>query len=187
MIFFTSDQQFGHLGALIAFNRPFRTIAEMDAGMIDSWNSRVAPKDTVYICGDFSTYDLSRTRSILNSLHGDKVLIFGNHDYDLRTAPDLHKLFVCAEPMLELTLDSRKLCLCHYPMFEWPGERSGGFLICGHVHNREHGVSFEGIMNLPGILNCGVDINHFRPVTFEELWQNNSAFYTKRSPLFCEY
>lgn len=182
--YFVSDLQFEHLGGLIAFNRPFNTVKEMNAYMIKSWNSRITPSDTVYICGDFSTGEISQTKAILKKLQGNKVLIFGNHDDELRAQPDLSDYFVDAAPMLQIQHNGKNICLCHYPMPEFVGDREGGWLICGHVHNRTHGLAYSIIMQVPTILNAGVDINNFVPVTFEELWQNNSEFYTPRTPLF---
>ena len=71
-----------------------------------------------------------------------------------------------------------------YPLLEWNGSRraknqqtSISWLIHGHIHNSRDNV-FEYIKdNLPCALNCGVDINGFEPVTFEELLINNNKWY----------
>lgn len=79
--------------------------------------------------------------------------------------------------MLERTIDGRHICLTHYPMLDWPGDREGGWLIYGHIHNREYGDTYDYIAKQAFALNCGVDINRFMPITFEELWENNVKFY----------
>lgn len=46
-----------------------------------------------------------------------------------------------------------------------------------HISGNRDGV-FKYIRdNLPCALNCGVDINGFEPVTFEELVENNNKWY----------
>ena len=54
MNLYTSDLHFGHKNVIEFDHRPFHDVNEMDHLMIESWNSRVQPDDTVYILGDFS-------------------------------------------------------------------------------------------------------------------------------------
>ena len=53
MIYYTSDLHFGHRNVLKFDNRPFANVDEMDLVLIENWNNRVQPDDTVYILGDF--------------------------------------------------------------------------------------------------------------------------------------
>ena len=83
-----------------------------------------------------------------------------------------------------LCVNGKLITLCHYPLLEWNGSRRAGnqktsnsWLIHGHIHNSRDNI-FEYIRdNLPCALNCGVDINDFEPVTFEELLKNNNKWY----------
>ena len=149
----------------------------MEAYLVQQWNKRVAEEDTVYICGDISFYDITKTKALIRRLKGKKVLIFGNHDAELQADPELPALFTEWGMMLERVIDGRHICLTHYPMLDWPGDREGGWLIYGHIHNREYGDTYDYIAKQSFALNCGVDINRFMPVTFEELWENNVRFY----------
>lgn len=79
-IFFTSDLHFGHKNIIRFDNRPFSTVEEMDEALIRNWNAKVSDEDTVYVLGDISWYNDAKTSEIINSLHGHKILIKGNHD-----------------------------------------------------------------------------------------------------------
>ena len=78
MIFFTSDTHFFHGNIIRYCNRPFDSIDAMNEGMIQRWNNRVGPEDTVYHLGDVVIN--RRALKTLARLNGDKVLIKGNHD-----------------------------------------------------------------------------------------------------------
>ena len=50
-------------------------------------------------------------------------------------------------------------------------------MIHGHIHNfRNQNSGWSTIKGNKSILNAGVDINGFRPVTLWELEDNNNAF-----------
>jgi calcineurin-like phosphoesterase family protein len=53
-IFFTSDTQFGHAGALPLYHLPFASVAAMDAAMAARWNEAVWLEDEVWHLGDFA-------------------------------------------------------------------------------------------------------------------------------------
>ena len=80
-IFYISDTHFGHKNVLKYDNRPYFTVAEMDADLIRRWNNAVKPTDTVYHLGDFSWLKPAEESEILQQLNGTKILIRGNHDY----------------------------------------------------------------------------------------------------------
>lgn len=86
-IFYISDLHFGHNNVIKFDNRPFKTTEEMNETLINNWNSRVKPGDTVYVLGDFSMY-LTPVEAIdiLRRLNGNIHLIKGNHDKTLGSA-----------------------------------------------------------------------------------------------------
>ena len=55
-VFFTADTHFGHAGALRLYRRPFASVAEMDAAMIDRWNATIEDTDVIWHLGDFSKH-----------------------------------------------------------------------------------------------------------------------------------
>lgn len=79
--FVIADPHFGHENIIKYENRPFSNVEEMDEKLISLWNSTIGKDDLVYVLGDFT---LSRNKEaitrLVNSLHGKKVLIMGNHD-----------------------------------------------------------------------------------------------------------
>lgn len=77
--FFIADTHFGEEQIRKYENRPFHTLAQMDAEMIVNWNATVSETDTVYILGDFGADGYEE--QILSQLNGKKYLIKGNHDY----------------------------------------------------------------------------------------------------------
>ena len=52
-------------------------------------------------------------------------------------------------------------------------------MIHGHIHNDTNSDYWHLLRSNPRILNAGVDINNFEPVTLEELIRNNEEFKRK--------
>ena len=80
MILFTSDLHLGHKNILKLCNRPFSSIEEMDAVLIENWNRKVHKNDQVYILGDLMYRNEKLPEEYLRQLNGKKHLITGNHD-----------------------------------------------------------------------------------------------------------
>ena len=181
MIFFTADFHFGHDNIIKHCSRPFHSMGEMNGALIGNWNTTVCPDDTVYILGDLF-FGGSRSPEeyiqLILQFNGRKFLTPGNHDYVWMKHTDLSVCFEDVALMMEIDYDKRHiLTLCHYPMMSWKDDRDGtGYMIHGHTHNRTDEDYFPMIRSNPNMLNAGVDINNFKPVTFEELVKNNEKF-----------
>lgn len=78
--------------------------------------------------------------------------------------------------MLEINDGSHKITLCHYPMMTWNDVANGSYHIYAHIHNKTDAEYYHLLKAMPNALNAGVDINHFRPVTYVELVKNNQDF-----------
>jgi predicted phosphohydrolase len=74
----TSDTHFSHANIIRYCNRPFSSVEEMNAAMIDNWNSEVSAGDVVLHLGDvgFGPAGLA----CIQQCRGRKILIRGNHD-----------------------------------------------------------------------------------------------------------
>lgn len=184
-VLFTSDLHLGHKNIIATCGRNFADVEEMNAALIDKWNQKVGDGDEVYILGDLSYRAEVSVKTYLKQLKGHKHLILGNHDYKWqKNIQNMSDYFETVSNMEVIRLDNKVITLCHYPLLEWNGsgratcqETSVSWLIHGHIHN-SRGETFAYIReHLPCALNCGVDINGFEPVTFEELLHNNNLWY----------
>lgn len=179
MIYFTADLHLGH--ANILRDRPFQTVEEMDRCLIENWNGRVGPEDTVYILGDLMLC-CDDPAAYLARLSGKKHLILGNHDPAWMEAlkkadPDLlDSAFESVCYGAEMEADGCQLTLSHYPMLTWNGFGAGSWQIYGHIHGRTDAAYWPLLSEMDHALNAGVDVNGFCPVTLEELKANNEAF-----------
>ena len=176
MIFYTADTHFRYEPLLRS--RPFETVSEMDEALIARWNSVVSAEDTVYVLGDIGFNGGHVPCRILSRLAGRKHLIRGNHDTGFEDAPLLHRYFQSVTDFLEIDDKGHHILLSHYPMLY---NKKVGYMIHGHLHG-QGGFFHELLRSLPRVLNAGVDVNGFRPVTLEELIENNQRFYAQPMP-----
>ena len=174
MYYYIADPHFGHENILKLCQRPFDSIDDMNQALITAWNERVTGNDTVFILGDLF-YRCANPEPILQQLKGRKRLIIGNHDSSWMDKVDLSKYFVSVDPFLEITDGIRGITLCHYPLLTWK-HKLRTFMVHGHIHNDTTSDFFPLLAVRERVLNAGVDINGFRPVTFEELVANNRIF-----------
>ena len=174
MFYYIADTHFGHENILKLCGRPFASLQEMNETLISAWNQRVTGNDTVFILGDLF-YRCEDPESILRQLKGRKRLIIGNHDGSWMDKVDLSRYFVSVDNFLEITDGVRAITLCHYPLLTWK-HKLRSFMVHGHIHNDTTSDFFPLLAVRERVLNAGVDINGFRPVTFEELQENNRSF-----------
>ena len=170
MTYFISDLHFGHYNIIKYCNRPFSSVEEMDEQIIERWNKKVKPEDTVYILGDIS---LSKEKvALVGRLNGEKHLIIGNHDYhNLAEIKELN-CFDSISYMKVINLEDKTITLCHFPVYSFIGD----YMVYGHVHNNEKDESWLAVRLKPNMLNAGIEINEYVPVSFDELKENNSKF-----------
>lgn len=177
VIYYTADLHLGYAPILHDTARPFKDVDEMDEALIGNWNRTVRPEDTVYIVGDFSYNGGEAPVRYLSRLQGTMHLIRGNHDTGLLHAERLLDYCASVTDLLEIDDQGTHIILCHYPILH----EKGGYMVHGHIHNqRNH--AFTLLQQLPKVLNAGVDINFYRPVTLPELIENNRRYYAGQSP-----
>ena len=177
MTYFTSDLHLGHENIIRFCNRPFSSFNEMNRTLIDNWNSRVTDRDDVYILGDMFYKATDDIEDILRRLKGRKHLIIGNHDYTWMKKIEMSKYFIDVNNLFVLKEEGRTMALCHYPLLSWPHMEHGGWCIYGHIHNSiPDKIAWDYICQNQRLLNAGVEINGYYPVTFEELINNNELF-----------
>ncbi|MCI4660408.1 MAG: metallophosphoesterase family protein [Neomegalonema sp.] len=157
-VYFTADTHFGHANIIKLAKRPFRSLQEMDDALVANWNALVQPEDTVYHLGDFCFTGSKVALRYLERLNGEIILIKGNHD--TKNTAKLPRWQQVHE-ILEISVEKQRLCLCHYPMLEWPG----AFRKSVHLHGHTHGAID------PNARRCdvGVDVWDYRPVTLAQI------------------
>ena len=174
MTYFTSDQHFGHFNVIRLSHRPFASLEEMNESMIARWNAKVHDEDTVYVLGDLF-FRAATVEPILQRLKGRKHLVLGNHDHSWTAKVKMSDYFESVQTLKEIAMDGIPATLCHYPMLSYPKARCG-YMIYGHIHNNTGDDYWPLIMRRARMLNAGVDVNGFAPVTCGELLANNVEF-----------
>jgi len=166
--FFTADTHFGHPNILKYCHRPFKTIEEHDSRLIQLWNSRVKPEDTVFHLGDFCFKQLKErtAQNYLDQLNGKIIIIKGNHDTH-------NGVKTCIEDM-RIRLGGKELLLVHRP--EDVGYTDADLVLCGHVHNHwrfkridTYDETGKEILYSKDFCNVGVDVWKGMPVTINEI------------------
>lgn len=156
-IFFTADTHFGDHRTINIQKRPFTSVAEMDAALIERWNAVVGPEDVVWHLGDVARRPAD-VPALLDRLHGTKHLLRGNNDPDATlTAAG----WASTGDYAEIVVDGRALVLCHYPFRSWNGQHKGALNLHGHSHGR--------LKPMPRQFDVGVDVHEFAPVALERL------------------
>lgn len=145
----------------------------MDEQLIQNWNNRVHGNDTVFILGDMF-FRTDNVESILRRLKGKKRLILGNHDGWIKRI-DASRYFQSVDTYLETTDGHHSLTLCHYPMVTWK-HAMRSYMIHGHIHNDRSADYWPLLQVRDHVLNAGVEVNAYAPVTFDELFENNRRF-----------
>jgi len=122
----TADEHFGHRNIIKYCSRPYFTIEEMNADYVRRWNVDVAPKDTVYVVGDFAMN--KRQFVAFNAqTNGKKVFIAGNHD-------PRHVDGVTFVPWVFLKHGGNTYFMAHYPHQQWQSSHYGSIHLHGHSH-----------------------------------------------------
>ena len=117
----------------------------------------------------------TNAESILRRLKGKKRLIIGNHDGSWMTKFNASKYFISIDNFLETSDGKHTLTLCHYPMLSWKHAMKS-YMVHGHIHNDTKADFWPLLLVRDNVLNAGVDINGYQPVTFDELLENNRRF-----------
>lgn len=172
MIYFTSDTHFNHAAIIRYCNRPFGGVQEMNEVLTQNWNDVVQSTDTVIHLGDFAMGPKTEHAGFLKRLNGYKIVIRGNHDQSeaKMKAQGWNEVYI--NRLLEI--DGKRVYLSHVPpRSEDPyGDRfyhteftplppEYDIWLCGHVHDKW--------LRRGNIINVGVDVWNYRPVTFRRL------------------
>ena len=189
--FITSDQHFDHAKIIEYSKRPFANVEAMNEGLIERFNAVVGPNDTTIHLGDFALHS-GMVKPMLARLNGTHELLPGNHDHchpchrksgrERRRYVEEHGFARVYEgTTLELELDGvGRVLLSHMPFRNAGSDerypenritpeqfRGCAALLHGHVHEawklRDHPTG--------RMLNVGVDVWEYTPVSFDQIRQ----------------
>ena len=161
MIYFTSDNHFGHNRIIQYCERPFDNIHIMDQVIFDRINETVGVDDTLYILGDFCFRGKKpieyRSRIMCQDVH----ICLGNHDKRNDYKDDLQG-FSSVQEVKEIIYCNQRIYLSHYPHRSWPASHKGSWMLFGHVHSK---LDSEDKRSNRKTLDVGVDnaVNYNKP------------------------
>jgi len=163
-IYFTSDDHLGHANIIKYCQRPFKTVEEMDDALIENWNRKVKPGDTVYHIGDFALVrSPQEVMNYVRRLNGQIHLIHGNHDRFVKQKRPDNYGFAEIVTYKEIKVGEQKIVLCHYAFKTWNGSHRGSWNLHGHSHG-----SLPRDFTLKQ-LDVGVDCWNYHPISLEEV------------------
>jgi calcineurin-like phosphoesterase family protein len=170
-VWFTADTHLGHFNVVKYCSRPWNTVEEMNDGLIERWNSKVKPGDTVYHLGDFClTKRVDLIDGWLSKLNGTIRLVKGNHDQWTRRHEQLENKdkIKWVKDYVERTfvVDDKKyrVIMSHFPMLFWNGGYKGNIMLHGH----SHGGADEFNKDVRR-MDVGVDCHDWYPVLLEDV------------------
>jgi calcineurin-like phosphoesterase family protein len=173
--FVISDTHFGHTNSWEKFKladgsplRPFTSTEEMDETMIERWNAKVKPGDTVYHLGDVVIN--KKYLHLVSRLNGRKILIRGNHD--IFGDDDYYN--VGFEQIHGVRVFVDKFILSHIPLHPDCVTERFKVNVHGHLHANEIMID-ETLMSSsyikpdPRYLCVSVERTNYEPLHFDEV------------------
>ena len=168
MIWFSSDLHFNHDKAFIYEPRGCSSVEEMNAKIVDNFNSMIGENDTLYLLGDNMLGGSEKNEDgmrLLNSLHGNKILICGNHD-----GPSRKRLYVQngypVYDALAVVYYKIHFYLSHYPTITTNLQEENIKQAVVNLHGHTHSKS-RFYNDIPLMYNVGVDAHDLMPVSID--------------------
>lgn len=165
-IWFTSDLHFCHDKEFVWQARGFNNVEEMNQAIVERFNSKVAPEDTLYILGDAMMGDNAEAEQYLAQLNGIKIFIRGNHDTNPRV--EIYKKYTDEEIKYADMIKYKKktFYLSHFPtMTANTGKAHNQILnLFGHTH-QTHNFNVNSIY----MYHVGVDSHDCYPVHIDDI------------------
>lgn len=165
-IFLASDHHFGH-AKILTFTRKdgspervFSSVQEMDEHIVAQHNSVVRPSDKVYFLGDVAMSTKATSLSILDRMHGEKILIKGNHD--------LAKLSIYMQFFKDVRACHQLsgFLLSHVPIHP---ESLSRWKANVHGHTHSNRVMLGEAADPRYICVCMEQLDNYTPVSLEEI------------------
>jgi len=163
-IFLTSDHHFHHRNIIDYCKRPFQTVEEMNARMIQAWNRTLGDDDVVYHLGDFGFGPFDGRKDVFGQLRGHKILIRGNHDYT--AAQEFRVGWAAVLDGAHLQNKGLRFLLTHRPRKTLQEIGNADFVLHGHIHNG-HATECEDVALPKQHVNVCVEMTDYAPQLFD--------------------
>jgi calcineurin-like phosphoesterase family protein len=179
---YISDPHLGH--ERMAIKRGFSSAEDYNEFFIDSWNSSVRKRDTVWIIGDLTMEKSSY--EILDRLNGIKKVVLGNHD----KSQHLRKLLNHVNQISGYSKTSyrdKEIAISHIPVVQKELAYRFDYNLHGHTH--EHLVTktpdkYSILDHTPELIdpryiNVCPEIIGYKPLTLESIFELYEESYWK--------
>jgi calcineurin-like phosphoesterase family protein len=153
IVWITSDWHLGHAN-ISKFRPRISSSEENDSLLIENYKSLIHKRDLVWFLGDVAFTNEALDK--LSGLPGEKRLILGNHDTDMKVT---FKIFFDYFTKIASLVSYKKAWLSHAPIH--PDVLRGRINIHGHCHNNK--------IDDPRYINVCVDHTDMKPVKFQDL------------------
>lgn len=143
------------------------SLDRMNEGLINKWNERIKPEDTIFHIGDFCFKNSSSKRgegikvSAIEwekRLNGKIIHIKGNHDKNNSTKTIIHRLVISHA--------NKQINLVHNPEHV---DSNYEINFVGHIHQNWKIKRIRQGWKFTDAINVGTDVWNYYPVNFNEL------------------
>lgn len=195
MKYYIADIHKGHENCLSFDNRPFSTIEEHDEYIKTRWNEIVNVDDEVYILGDISWDNVTKTIEFYSQLNGKKYLVKGNHDGRFLKSKEFRDLFIEISDYMEIQDGVNNLVLSHYPIPFYKNQHRGWIMLHGHVHSsfdsnvvRKTATLLNELHDDPNycrMYNVGamMEYMNYEPRTLDQIVRGYDAYCKRMEPI----
>lgn len=163
--FFSSDYHLNSFESIKYFNRPFKSLEQMNEAIIRNHNNRIKKEDILFHIGDFYHKPPSnkKERRITSAefesrLNGTVIQITGNHDRTNGTKSIIQNLVI--------KYGGKRINLVHDPA-DCDVNHEINFV--GHIHLLWQIKRIRKGEGFTDAINTGVDVWNYMPVTLAEL------------------
>ena len=169
-IWFTSDLHLCHDKEFVWKARGFNSVEEMNEAIVERFNSKVNPEDTLYILGDVMLNDNEKAEQYLARINGKKIFIRGNHDTNPRV--EIYKKYTNEEIKWAdvIKIKKRNIYLSHYPTYTANADDVPNKILL-NFHGHTHQIC-NFTTNGFYMYHVGVDSHDCYPVLVDDIFED---------------
>ncbi|MHA2013315.1 MAG: metallophosphoesterase [Candidatus Helarchaeota archaeon] len=173
-IYLTGCTHYGHFNIIRYCNRPFKTLEEMDKILIRNTNERVKDNNILYHLGDFCFKNspggkkgegsLNRADYYLNQINSPVIVVAGNHDSNNGLRTKNQRIIIHYAEIYFQLIHNPAEAIVRDDKYYYP------CILHSHVHTawaEKEMIDKNGNVSL--LINCGVDVRKFRPISMKEV------------------